>query len=96
MGLSVVPQPAVVSRECLPWLAVEIAVEVAVDLAVEVAVEFAMASAMGLDGVPLHAAAIRGSPWNFRGSPSSVRVSAVARGMPWRPMGTAAVLVQKE
>ena len=62
VGLSVVPRLAVVCRGCLPWLAVDIAVEIAVDLTVEIAAEIAMASAMGLHGVPLLAAAFRGSP----------------------------------
>ena len=63
MDLSVVPQPTVVCRGCLPSVAVEIAVKIAVDLAVEIAVEIAMASsAMGLHGVPLLAAAFRGGP----------------------------------
>ena len=55
----------------MPWvLAVEITVEIAVGLAVEIAVEIAMASAMGLHGVPLPAAAFPGSPHgNVRGSP---------------------------
>ena len=54
------------------------------DLAVEIAVEIAMASAMGLHGVPLLAAAFRGSPWNVRGSPWSVRGSPWSvRGCPW-------------
>ena len=46
------------------------------DLAVETAVEIAMASAMGLHGVEILAAAFRGSTWNVRGR------SAVARGVP--------------
>ena len=58
VGLSAVPRPAVVCRGCLPWVAVE--------FAVEFAVEIAMATAMGLHGVPLLAAAFRGSPWNVR------------------------------
>ena len=58
-------------------LAVDITVEIAVDLVVEIAVEIAMASAMGLHGVPLLAAAFRGSPWSVRGSPWNVR------GCPW-------------
>ena len=71
-GLSVVPRTAVVSCGCLPWVAVEIAVEIA------------MASAMGLHGVPLLAAAFRGSPWNVRGSPCSVRGSMWSvRDCPW-------------
>ena len=75
---------AVVCRACLPWLAVETAVEIAVDLAVEMAVEIAMASVMGLHGVPLRAAAFRGSPWSIRGSPWSVRGSPWSvRGCPW-------------
>ena len=92
VGLSVVPRPAVVCRGCLPWVAGEIAVELAVgiavdlavDLAVEIAVEIAMASAMVLHGVPLLAAAFRGSPWNVHGSPWSVRGSPWSvRGCPW-------------
>ena len=39
--------------------------------------EIAVVSAMGLHGVPLLAAAFRGSPWNVRGSPWKVR------GSPW-------------
>ena len=73
--LSVVPRLAVVCRGGLPWLAVEIAV----------------ASAMGLHGVLLLAAAFRGSPWNARGSPWSVRgcpwndveIAVECRGGPW-------------
>ena len=58
--------------------------EIAVDLAVEIAVEIAMASALGLRGVPLLAAAFRGSPWNVRGSPWSVCDSLWSvRGCPW-------------
>ena len=72
VGLSVVPRLAVVCRGCLPWVAMEIAVEIA------------MTSAMGLHGVPLLAAAFRGSPWNIRGSPWSVRGSPWSvRGCPW-------------
>ena len=71
VGLSAVPRPAVVCRGCLTWVAVEIAVEIT------------MASAMGLHGIPLLAAAFRGahgmsvggSPWSVRGSPWSVRGS---------------------
>ena len=39
----------------------------------ETAVEMAMASALGLHGVPLVAAAFCGSPWKVRGRPWSVR-----------------------
>ena len=55
--------------------------DVAVDIAMEIAVACAMASAMDLHGVPLLAAAFRGSPWNFRGSPWKVR------GSPWNIRG---------
>ena len=79
-----VPRPAVLCRGCLPWVAVEIAMEIAVDLAVEIAVEIVMASAMGVHGVPLIAAAFRASPWNVRGSPWSVRGSPWSvHGCPW-------------
>ena len=81
MGLSVVPRPAVVCRECLPWVGVKIGVEIGVDLTMEIAVEITMASAMGLHGVPLLAAAFCGSPWNVRGSPWSVH------GSPWSVRG---------
>ena len=57
--------------------AVEIAVVIAMDFAVEIAVEITMASALGLHGVQLLAAAFRGSPWNVRGNPWKVR------GSPW-------------
>ena len=68
----------------MPWVAVEIAMEIAVDLAVEIAVEIVMASAMGVHGVPLIAAAFRASPWNVRGSPWSVRGSPWSvHGCPW-------------
>ena len=68
----------------MPWVAVEIAVEITVDLAVEIAVEIAVASAKGLHGVPLLAAAFRGSPSSVRGSPWSVRGSPWSvRGCPW-------------
>ena len=49
------------------------AVGAAVKIAVEIVVEIAMARAIGLHGVPLPAAAFRGSPWKLRGSPWSVR-----------------------
>ena len=62
----------------------EIAGEIAEDLAVEIDTEIAMASAMGLHGVPLLAAAFRGSPWKVRGSSWSVR------GYPWNAVDTAA------
>ena len=62
----------------------EIAVEIAMDLAVEIAMEIAMVSTMGRHGVPLLAAAFRGSPWNVHGSPWSVRGSPWSvRGCPW-------------
>ena len=73
----------------LPWYAVG----AAVDLAVKIAAEVAMASAMGLHGVPLLAAAFRGSPWNVAWKPVKARESpwkvhgggvfAVVRGTPW-------------
>ena len=64
--------------------AVDIAVEIAVDLAVEIVVEIAMASATGLHGVELLAAAFRGSPWNVRGNPWKVRGCAWSvRGCLW-------------
>ena len=46
----------------MPWVGVKIGVEIGVDLTMEIAVEITMASAMGLHGVPLLAAAFRGSP----------------------------------
>ena len=86
----------------LPWYAagaaIEIAVEIAVDLAVEIAVDFsvmiaveiATASATGLHGVALLAAAFRGSPWNVRGNPSKVRDSPWSvRGCPWNAVDMA-------
>ena len=65
--------------------------DIAADLAVEIALEIVMASTMGLRGVPLLAAAFRGSPWNVRGSPWSVRgcpwnavdIAVECRGGPW-------------
>ena len=59
----------------LPWFAVGAAVE----LAVELAVKIALASAVRLHGVPLLAAAFRGSPWKVCGSSWSV-CGAPAKG----------------
>ena len=61
----------------LPWYAVGAAVEIAV----EIVVEICMASTTRLHGVPLLAAAFRGSPWNVRGSSWKVR------GSPWSVRG---------
>ena len=66
------------------------AVNAAMEIAVEIAVEIAMASAMDLHGVPLLAAAFRGSPWNVRGSPWKVRGSPLSvRGYPRNTVGMA-------
>ena len=67
---------AAVGDRGLPWYVV--------GAALEIAVEITMASAMGLHGVPLLAAAFSGSPWNVRGSPWKVRDSPWSvRGCPW-------------
>ena len=60
----------------------------AVEIAMEIAVRIGMASAMGLHGVPLLAAAYRGSSWNVRGSPWNARGSPwKVRSSPWRICG---------
>ena len=71
-----------VGHRGLPWYAA--------GAAVEIAVEIAVASAMGLHGVPLLAAAFRESPWNVRGRPWKVRGSPwIVRGCPWNAVDMA-------
>ena len=66
------------------------AVGAAVEIHLDIAVKTAMASAIGLHGVPLLAAAFRGRTWNVRGSPWKVRGSPWSvRGCPWNAVDMA-------
>ena len=69
---------------------VEITVDVSVHLAVEIAMEIPMVSAMGLHDARLLAAAFRGIPCNFHGSPWTVRDGRwIVHGCPWNTVGMA-------
>ena len=101
VGLSVVPRLAVVCRECLPWR---------LPWRLPRALPWGLPSRLpwleswtstGFRDMPRHSVEAHGVPVEVRGvSPVAGGVSVEngrnSRGIPWRPMGTAAVLRQKD